>query len=437
MPGFRNALLTAALLMISTAGSFAEDADPDVLLKDSFEKGNKAPEGWKAGAEIPGVKYVYDRKTASEGERSLALDKAANRYFPIAQWHRTLERKGSKPAINVSVKVKASKATKAIVDLQFLDAQGEQINHEWVAYIGQKEQADPVATHDWKVYEGTADVPQGTRQIAVALQVYGPGKVWFDELEVRQVDPNAPATDGQTPKTSQLAEPVEESVDTPAPIEVPSNTGSTVRYLLIPPIDGTVKPASGYRLLLVLPGGDGSAEFHPFVRRIHEQALEGEFVVAQLLAPDHVVWPTKASTAYSCTTEEAIGTIIADVAARQTIDPANIYALAWSSSGPAVYAALLQEDSPLAGAFIAMSVFKPQQLPPLQYSKNRRAYLLHSREDSTCPYWMAELAREEFESAGAKVVLVDYAGGHGWHGPVFEQIRAGMNWLQDSSTRQR
>ena len=41
----------------------------------------------------------------------------------------------------------------------------------------------------------------------------------------------------------------------------------------------------GFKLLLVLPGGDGSADFNPFVRRIHKNALDGSYVVAELVAP--------------------------------------------------------------------------------------------------------------------------------------------------------
>src|SRR5690242_10763087 len=53
-------------------------------------------------------------------------------------------------------------------------------------------------------------------------------------------------------------------------------------------------------LLIVLPGGDGSAEFAPFVGRIAENALPPGYLVAQLIAPvwnpdkdSRIVWPTK------------------------------------------------------------------------------------------------------------------------------------------------
>ncbi len=42
-----------------------------------------------------------------------------------------------------------------------------------------------MATHDWKEYSGVVAVPNGTTGVAIALQIYGPGKVWFDKVEAR------------------------------------------------------------------------------------------------------------------------------------------------------------------------------------------------------------------------------------------------------------
>ncbi|APZ91492.1 hypothetical protein Fuma_01080 [Fuerstiella marisgermanici] len=32
---------------------------------------------------------------------------------------------------------------------------------------------------------------------------------------------------------------------------------------------------------------------------------------------------------------------------------------------------------------------------------------------------------------GASVELVEYEGGHGWHGEVMDRVTAGLNWLQE------
>ena len=188
----------------------------------------------------------------------------------------------------------------------------------------------------------------------------------------------------------------------------------------------------GLSAAIGIAGGRRIGRVSSLCGRIQKDALKGEFVVAQPISPFHIVWPTKGGRVKLPTTEEAIDAIIADVTQRYPIDRKQVYALAWSSSGPAIYATLLAEKSPLAGAMIAMSVFKPDELPPLANAAGRRIYLLHSPADKVCPYRMASQAQDQLKSAGAAVTLVDYDGGHGWHGPVFEQIRTGIRWLQPS-----
>ena len=214
------------------------------------------------------------------------------------------------------------------------------------------------------------------------------------------------------------------------PREIRTAAGGVARFFFFPPTSQAAEPKAASPLLLVLPGGDGSAEFQPFVQSIHKQALQGRFAVAQVLAPPQIVWPTRSSTAKWRATGESIAAIVEEACKLHAIDRQQIYALAWSSSGPAVYDAALESNSPLAGAFIAMSVFRPDELPPLAAAKGRRFYLFHSPADAVCPYEMAKQAQEQLAAAGAKVTLVDYTGGHGWHGPVHDSIRAGLEWLQ-------
>lgn len=437
-------------LLLAGPPVWSDDQGKEVLIEESFESGAKAPEGWQQGPPIPGVKYVYDQKTASQGDRSLSLQKSEKRYFPVAGWSRTFPHTSPRRALQVALQVKGAKATKAVVDVQFLDAGDELLQHEWAVYIGQKKPTDKVATHDWKQYEGSVAIPEGTKQIVIALQIYGPGDVWFDELEVQYIDavgavpsdatpPKAGSPDGgqtpagkrKTPSQTPLGSPSAAAADPPlpSPVETRTAAGGLARYILIPP---THPPQEKSRipLLLVLAGGDGSVEFHPFVRSIHEVALEGRFAVAHVIAPPHVVWPTRSSAITWGTTGETLKAILDDVARQQPIDKAQVYALAWSSSGPAVYEALLEPQSPLAGAFIAMSVFRPGDLPPLAAASGRRLYLLHSPDDALCPYRMAVDAKDRLAAAGADITLVDYAGGHGWHGPVQEHLKTGIAWLQ-------
>lgn len=162
------------------------------LLKNAgFETGDDEPEGWEPGTPVPGVKSTWDKSVHREGKASLCIEKTANRYFPIAQWTQTIERKGDDPVLEVSAQVKAQKMTKAVLDVLFLDKDDQWISHKWAAYIGAKKAGQAPATHDWKPYAGKVDIPPGTARICVALQVYGPGKVWFDNVQARYGSANA------------------------------------------------------------------------------------------------------------------------------------------------------------------------------------------------------------------------------------------------------
>lgn len=159
----------------------------NLLTNPGAEEGDKKPKAWQQGAAIPEVTYSWDKNNACEGKASLCIEKKANRYFPIASWTQVVERKGDAPTLELSAHVKAQKMTKAILDVLFLDKNDKWISHKWVAYIGSKQQGEPPADHDWKQYSGKVDVPSETAKIVVGLQVYGPGKVWFDDVRVREI----------------------------------------------------------------------------------------------------------------------------------------------------------------------------------------------------------------------------------------------------------
>lgn len=149
-------------------------------LSEAEGKGD-TPRSWTTGAAIPGVEYTWSR-TGHAGPGSLRLKKTANRYFPIAQWSQKFPHQGNSPRLKVSAWIKADHAAKAILDAQFIDNQ-RKTTHAWVAYIGARDAGDPPVTHDWKRYEGVVEIPPGTKHIIIAPQIYGPGDVWFDDLE--------------------------------------------------------------------------------------------------------------------------------------------------------------------------------------------------------------------------------------------------------------
>ena len=177
----------------------AKKADGKSLLANGDVEeaaGDDSPRAWTSGATIPGVEYLWSRDSVHGGKASLRLKKTAQRYFPIAQWSQKVDHRSDSPRLKVSAWVKADRATKAILDAQFLDGSGKG-SHAWVAYIGPKEPEKPPVTHDWKRYEGVVAIPPETKQILIAPQIYGPGSVWFDDLDARYTD--EPATDPTAP----------------------------------------------------------------------------------------------------------------------------------------------------------------------------------------------------------------------------------------------
>jgi len=422
-----------------------KDEVKSILSNGGFERGDRdgtSPDGWETGAELDGVEYHWDRSVAHRDRASLHLKKTARRYFPIAQWSQEVKRTGATPCLKVSAFVKAKKMTKAILDVQFVDRDGKQ-THQWAAYIGAKKNNDPPVTHDWKKYEGVVKIPEGTEKIIVAAQIYGPGDVWFDDVVADYSDAKPTNPVGFQPPPAATADPAADVADVPLE-ERKAGDDPRKRYLLIGPAAGTAVPEEGYRLLILLPGGDGSAEFRWFAQRIAKNALPSGYLVAELVAvswtPEQfqqVVWPTIAHKMPQAgfPTEEFVDAVINDVAQTKKVDPRFVFTLGWSSGGPPVYATSLRSGTRVTGSFVAMSVFRPGELPPLVYAKGHTYYLYHSPDDSLCPYQMAEEAAEKLQTNGATVKLATYDGGHGWRGPVYDDIRTGIDWLEETQSR--
>ena len=114
--------------------------------------------------------------------------------------------------MSVRAKVKAKRAAKAIIDVIFLDDNGKWISHKWASYIGAKQPGDPPANHNWKTYTGRVDIPENTKKIKVALQIYGPGKVWFDDVRAAYADSSETA-----------ATPAVEETESPTTFATPSH----------------------------------------------------------------------------------------------------------------------------------------------------------------------------------------------------------------------
>ena len=192
-PGHKEVTIPSARIK-RVVFKLKKQADPptdNILTNPGAEAGDKTPDAWEQGAAIPGVKYSWDKKVAFEGKASLCIEKTAQRYFPIVSWSQTVERKGDAPSMELSSQVKADKMSKAILDVVFLEKNDKWISHKWASYIGSKKEGRPPADHDWKRYSGKVDIPPGTIKMVVGLQVYGPGKVWFDDVRLEEVKEKA------------------------------------------------------------------------------------------------------------------------------------------------------------------------------------------------------------------------------------------------------
>ena len=189
---------TETLKLIATTASVITNGDPsdnsttkgadrNILKNPSFEAGDSTSADWETGQEIPGVTYLWDKQNGKTGKASVCITKTANAYFPIADWHQTVDCEPGNAALKITSQVKAENATKAIVDILFLDGNGQWVKHEWVSYIGDKKPNAKPITHDWKEYAGKVKIPPKTKSIQIGLQMSGPGKVWFDDLKVEYV----------------------------------------------------------------------------------------------------------------------------------------------------------------------------------------------------------------------------------------------------------
>ena len=214
------------------------------------------------------------------------------------------------------------------------------------------------------------------------------------------------------------------------------------RYILIGGRGDQPAPPKGYKLLLVLPGGSGSPDFHSFIKRIYRDVLSDEYLLAQIVAPEwdrqqakKLVWPTTTNPHPSMkfTTDQFIDAVLDEIDQEYAIDERHIFVLAWSSSGPASYAIALQPDTRVTGAFVAMSVFKPQTLPPIENTTGLAFYILHSPQDFI-PIAHAEAARDQLRAAGATTKLTTYQGGHGWGRNIYQKLRDGIRWLEEQVT---
>ncbi len=191
-PGIhRSRYIVCALFLLTACSASPSELAEDVLVpfrNAGMEEGTGSPAGWQQGPAVAGVQQQWDKSSAHTGKASLCLRKTAQRYFPIAQWSQFLQVEPAKTPRKVRIRcwVKAEALTKAIIDVVYQNGP-QRSGHAWAVYLGQKQNTEPLLTQDWKLCEGIVEVPANTSKIGIAFQIYGPGSVWFDDLQVAWV----------------------------------------------------------------------------------------------------------------------------------------------------------------------------------------------------------------------------------------------------------
>ncbi len=216
-------------------------------------------------------------------------------------------------------------------------------------------------------------------------------------------------------------------------------TNAMQKYFLIEHKANT-ETGTARGLILILPGGSGSADFLPFCANV--LALYGtpdDFVAAELVAPqwstneDRIVWPSKAfpDKQSEFTSEEFLAAVTKHVCTLRKIDERYIFTLGWSSSGHVLYSVSIS-DPKVRGSIIAMSRFLPNRITNLDRARGKSYFLYHSPQDQICPFSEAQLAERWLKEHGAKVKLVSYDGGHGWVPNTYycDRIKEGIEWLK-------
>lgn len=199
-------------------------------------------------------------------------------------------------------------------------------------------------------------------------------------------------------------------------------------------------------LYLILPGGPGTPDFLPFCANVlAQQAVPEEWLTIQLVAPQWrpptdatTIWPSKIfpDPKAKFTTEEFIGAVLKETLGREVAKDAPVVALGWSSSGHAVYSALLKYPE-IRGVLMNGARCQEAWFRPRPAIKGKAVFLYHSPIDIVCPISDVEEAMKFLPKAGAHAKLVKYPGGHGWP-PGSDHpaaLRDGLAWVLESTAK--
>lgn len=155
-------------------------------------------------------------------------------------------------------------------------------------------------------------------------------------------------------------------------------------YFLIGPDGKLTTPEKRFKLLVVMPRGDGGEDFEPFIKYIYKDVLDEDYLVLQLVAPkwgenQGIVWPTARNRVkgQKASVEEFVKAAVADVEKRSRIDKRHVYTLSCSPRGPAAYAASLAKDTPVNGSLVGDVRVQGRRIAGAQ-AAGQEPTLLHS-----------------------------------------------------------
>jgi hypothetical protein len=87
--------------------------------------------------------------------------------------------------LHLSVFIRANRVMHARIIMEFYGEGHQPIEAVGVVGVGNPGGGSGRTTHGWRQYEGKVEVPEGAESMVLALELQGPGQVWFDELVVR------------------------------------------------------------------------------------------------------------------------------------------------------------------------------------------------------------------------------------------------------------
>jgi hypothetical protein len=210
-----------------------------------------------------------------------------------------------------------------------------------------------------------------------------------------------------------------------------------MRYFLHGPRTTAETPSAGYKLVVVLPGGNGGVAFQPMVRRLLKYAMTEEFIVAEPVALSQnvkIIWPTRwhdpeeIATTPPFFTEDFVEQVIQDIGRRHPIDKRFVFTLTWNSSVPAAFAIAMQESTAVAGSYISLIALPTEWPATLAEAKGRPFLLTQTLRDSQSRFPWSKQALQPLIDAGAIVKSPAHDDMHG-HGLDYDRVREGLKWL--------